>query len=230
MNRDRRGFLALGAGVATLVACGGTGGDGESGEAGEATGETGEGSGDETGESGESTGEVGDETGEPACPPTAPDIEGPFYRDGIPVRSDLDLYGDDGLPLVLSGKVVDASCAPVGDAVIELWHASPVAPGGQPGDVDATYDATEERAYYGQTATAADGTYWFRTLIPGWYLNGSQYRPAHLHIKVWVGAAERLTTQLYFEGDPFNDADPWFNPETTIAPDPQGNATFDFAV
>ncbi len=65
---------------------------------------------------------------------------------------------------------------------------------------------------------------------PGWYLNGPQYRPAHLHVKVWVRGVERLTTQLYFEGDPFNDADAWFNPAMALAPDASGSATIDFVV
>ena len=35
------------------------------------------------------------------------------------------------------------------------------------------------------------------------------FRPSHIHAKVYVDGVERLTTQLYFVGDPFIAADPW---------------------
>lgn len=38
---------------------------------------------------------------------------------------------------------------------------------------------------------------------------GAQYRPAHVHVKVQVAGYKLLTTQLYFEGDPYNDIDPF---------------------
>ena len=44
-------------------------------------------------------------------------------------------------------------------------------------------------------------------LLPGRYLNGTTYRPRHIHVKVWVEGSERLTTQLYFEGDEYLECD-----------------------
>lgn len=172
------------------------------------------------------------ETSDQLCMQSAPDIEGPFYREGIPVRDDLDIHGDEGSPLHLFGVVRDSACKPLQNAVVELWHASPTPPGAKPGDADATYDDTGDFRYYGQTATDAEGRYSFTTLQPGWYLNGASYRPAHLHVKIWVGGAAEpeLVTQLYFEGDPFNAADNWFNPDMAIAPDAQGEAPFDFGL
>ena len=35
-------------------------------------------------------------------------------------------------------------------------------------------------------------------------------RPAHIHFQV-SGKQDRLVTQLYFEGDPHNSADPFLN-------------------
>ena len=165
-----------------------------------------------------------------ACEPTASDIEGPFYRPGIPIGGNLDIHGDPGIPLVLSGRVLDAGCQPLAAAVVEIWHATPLAPGGQPGDVLADYDQTRAYRYYGQVATDADGRYTFTTLKPGWYLNGAAYRPAHVHVKVWVGGRERLTTQLYFVGDPFNAEDPWFNPDLALDPDAAGKVDLDLVV
>lgn len=187
-------------------------------------------SGGSSGSSSSGGGESESSTGSALCEPSPGDIEGPFYRPDIPVGGDLDVHGDVGVPLRIEGRVIDDGCAPIQDAIVEIWHATPVAPEGEPGDVDATYDSSAEFRYYGQVATDAEGNYAFDTLRPGWYLNGAEYRPAHVHAKVWVRGEERLTTQLYFEGDPFNDGDPWFNPVMALVPDRDGVATIDFVV
>lgn len=178
----------------------------------------------------ESGSESEDSTGASVCEASPEDIEGPFYRPGIPVGGDLDVHADSGVALRIEGTVMGEDCLPLANAIVEIWHASPVAPGGEPGDDDATYDSSNAYRYYGQVATDARGRYAFNTLRPGWYLNGPQYRPAHVHVKVWVGGAERLTSQLYFEGDPFNAGDNWFNPVMALDPDEAGLANIDFVV
>lgn len=183
-----------------------------------------------TSASDESSGGGSSSTGEAVCEPTPEDIEGPFYRPGIPIGGNLDVHGDPGEPLIIEGRVFDEACQPLANAVVEIWHATPVLPNGEPGDVDASYDASAEYRYYGQVATDARGAYSFTTLRPGWYLNGADYRPAHVHLKVWVGGVERLTTQLYFVGDPFNDGDPWFNPVMALDPNGNGRASLDIVV
>jgi protocatechuate 3,4-dioxygenase beta subunit len=134
------------------------------------------------------------------CVPTSPNIEGPFYVEGVPVRTDLDLYGDEGTKLALSGVVRGTDCAPLAGAVVEIWQCDPA------GDYDNT---SPEMRYRGQMVVGADGRYGFTTLVPGRYPNAGTYRPAHIHVKVWIERVERLTTQIYFEGDPFNETDPW---------------------
>lgn len=125
----------------------------------------------------------------PRCADTPPDIEGPFYVAGVPVREELDLYGDVGARLTLDGIVVDTDCSPVEAAVVEIWHVGP----------NGNYDnQSVDMRYRGQTATAADGSYHFHTLMPVYY----GVRPLHVHMKVWVGGVEKLTTQIYFEDDP----------------------------
>ena len=179
---------------------------------------------------GESTESGSSTTTGATCEPSASDIEGPFYRPGIPIGSDLDIHGDLGEPLLLSGRVLDENCQPIDGAIVEIWHATPVLPDAEPGDVNATYDDSRMYRYYGQVATDSEGQYDFTTLRPGWYLNGGSYRPAHVHVKIWVEDEERLTTQLYFEGDPFNDDDPWYNEDMELSPDMAGSASFDFVV
>lgn len=138
------------------------------------------------------------DTASELCVETPDNIEGPFYREGAPARDDLDLFGDIGTSLSLSGIVTSADCEPLSAAVIEIWQADP----------EAAYDNdSEEMRYRGHVLTDADGRYSFHTLVPGRYLNGAEYRPAHIHVKVWVGGVERLTTQIYFEGDPYLESD-----------------------
>ena len=67
----------------------------------------------------------------------------------------------------------------------------------------------------------------------GWHA----WRPAHLHLKVSAPDHELITTQLYFEGDEYVDADiaDAVKPELMLAPTPradgQGNeVTYDFVL
>jgi protocatechuate 3,4-dioxygenase beta subunit len=54
--------------------------------------------------------------------------------------------------------------------------------------------------------TDADGRYEFRTVMPGpypWPNGMNDWRPAHIHFSLFgAGFAQRLITQMYFEGDP----------------------------
>ena len=164
----------------------------------------------------------GDTASPDACVPTEDDIEGPFYRAGAPERDDLVVPGDTGTPLRLSGRVRTADgCAPIAGAVVDVWHADPA----------GAYDnASSAWRYRGRVTTSPDGAWQLRTLEPGRYLNGAQYRPSHVHLKVWVDGVERLTTQLYFPDDPYNALDPWYAPELEVTRTGDGAARFDLVV
>ncbi len=140
------------------------------------------------------------------CEPTAADIEGPFYLPDSPERSDLDTVGDEGITLVIRGQVRDAMCAPLEGTIVEIWHADPV----------GEYDNGDTYNYRGWVRADADGMYTFRTLMPGRYPNAGTLRPAHVHVKAWRDGAERLTTQLYFEDDPYLEDDKWAEPARTV--------------
>ncbi len=61
------------------------------------------------------------------------------------------------------------------------------------------------------TATDAEGRYAFTTVKPTAYpTSPTTWRPAHIHFAV-TARAERLVTQMYFEGDPYNATDPFLN-------------------
>ena len=171
------------------------------------------------------------------CSETPPDIEGPFWREGVPVRDEYDLYGDDGISLALSGTVTDVDCTPLPGAIVEIWHADPsTVPAEELNNSDSVdYDHTSpQMRYRGQLACDENGQYSLHTLKPGWYLNGGEFRPSHIHIKIWVDGVERLTTQLYFKGDPFIEPDPWATEAMAVALEDDGSGglsgQFDFVV
>ena len=154
------------------------------------------------------------------CTLTEPDNPGPFYVPNVPVRDELDLYNDPGTGLSISGQLLDPECNPIADAVVEIWHADPTTVSVEElTEADSVgYDNNSpQMRYRGQIATDAEGRYSFHTKKPGWYLNGDTFRPMHIHLKVWVNGSERLTTQLYFEGDPHLDGDPWASPSRTLS-------------
>jgi protocatechuate 3,4-dioxygenase beta subunit len=135
-----------------------------------------------------------------ACIPTTSDILGPYYRANAPFRSDLTIPGDPGVILNYKGIISDEDCNPLENAVVDVWQANS----------DAIYDGSSpEFRYRGKFQTGADGHYAFRSVVPGWYLNGPQYRPAHIHFRVTRPGFTELITQLYFEGDPYIANDPW---------------------
>jgi protocatechuate 3,4-dioxygenase beta subunit len=116
----------------------------------------------------------GGQAGRPACAPTAPDDEGPFYKPNAPERAGI------GRGLVVSGAVRAAGdCAPLPGARLEWWQANP----------QGRYDDAHRAA---QTADA-EGRYRFETSFPvGYYA-----RPPHIHVKVLAPGHRPLTTQLY---------------------------------
>ena len=96
---------------------------------------------------------------------------------------------------------------------LDVWHAT------HDGHYDN--DGTLKVPGYllrGRLRTDAEGRYRLRTIIPGRYLNGRQYRPAHVHVKVRASGFAPLTTQLYFPGDPYNDIDPFIHRSLIIGP------------
>jgi protocatechuate 3,4-dioxygenase beta subunit len=113
--------------------------------------------------------------GEPAdCKPTQPDMLGPFYEPGAPVRSSV------GNGYVLSGTVLTAEeCKPIPSAHIEFWLANPR------GEYDDAHRAT----------VFADqrGEYRLESNVPVSYGG----RPPHIHVRVRAPGYEELVTQHY---------------------------------
>lgn len=135
------------------------------------------------------------------CEPTTADILGPYYRANSPLRSDIVPEEDnDENTVYMSGKVITNDCSPVEGASVELWQAD---------GASEYHMLAPDFRYRGTFITNSDGSYFFNTVVPGHYLNGSQYRPAHLHFRVTKQGFRSIITQIYFEGDEFIPIDPW---------------------
>lgn len=158
---------------------------------------------------------------------TTEDILGPFYRENAPFRTNLNIKNETGTSLAIAGTVFGKDClTPVADATLDIWHA----------DSSGEYDNNSaEFNFRGKVKTGADGKYQFTTLFPDRYLNGSTYRPSHIHFRITARKHKELVTQLYFSGDPYIDSDPWASHEEaderiiSLEADSSGNksGTFD---
>jgi protocatechuate 3,4-dioxygenase beta subunit len=141
------------------------------------------------------------------CEPSTSDIQGPFYRANAPERTVLIADDEPGERLLLRGLVLANDCTtPVPNVIVDLWAANAA------GCYSGFEGCAPERGNMnlrGRTITNASGSYEFMTVFPGKYLNGAQFRPAHLHVKVRSQGMSELTTQLYFAGDEHISIDPW---------------------
>ncbi len=135
----------------------------------------------------------------PACEdghaPTPSLTEGPFYKPKSPLRSDLTAGEVSGMRLRIGGHVVDRSCRPITNAIVELWQA----------DGNGQYDNVGHRLR-GYQRTDAQGRWSFTTVVPGQYPG----RTRHIHFKVQRSGGSILTTQLFFPGEPGNERDRLF--------------------
>jgi len=137
--------------------------------------------------------------------------EGPFYPNPSMRFDDIDndlvkvsdaVTQAGGEIILLKGRVVSREGEPLVGHRIEIWQC----------DVNGRYlhPRDERHAGYdtgfqgfGHDITDDKGGYQFRTIKPTNYPG----RAPHIHVKVWDGEKELLTTQFYLAGYQFNDSD-----------------------
>lgn len=150
---------------------------------------------------------------------TASEITGPVFGHNDIDPADNDLINNYALPgegpigerILVHGRVLDENARPVPNTLVEIWQANA---GGRYRHKKDTYLAPIDPNFggCGRTMTDENGYYFFRTIKPGaypWRNWVNNWRPAHIHISVFgTGFAQRLITQLYFEGDPLIDKCP----------------------
>jgi protocatechuate 3,4-dioxygenase beta subunit len=137
---------------------------------------------------------------------------GPFYPRNAgerPVQTDADLLAFDGdrllsrgVPLYLTGRVLDRRGAPIAQAEVEIWQCDANAvyhhpAGGAEGERDPHFQG------YGRALTEADGRFHFRTIKPVAYPG----RTPHIHVRIAPRSGGALATQLYLPDEPGNARD-----------------------
>jgi catechol 1,2-dioxygenase len=150
---------------------------------------------------------------------TDPNIEGPVYVPGapqlerpyvLPMRAD-----EPGEKLLFSGTVRSTDGAPLAGASLDIWQANGAS------EYSHFQPGVPEYNLRGQLTTDDDGAFEFETVVPSPYeipkdgatgrllaaLGRHFFRPGHIHFKLSHPDAEPLTTQIYFEGDPWLDSD-----------------------
>ena len=138
---------------------------------------------------------------------TPQQIEGPYFVDGMPNRSDirLDTFNgsiQEGIPMRLVLYVYNVededgdrvgSCTPLNDAKVDIWLAN------SQGIYSGVQDAGTGQNNFlrGYQMTDENGAVQFTTVYPGWY----EGRAIHIHVKVrnFEGSNETLewTSQFY---------------------------------
>lgn len=150
---------------------------------------------------------------------TESNVEGPFYVPDaqllerpyvLPQRAN-----EPGEHLVFSGTVRSTDGSPLAGAVLDVWQAT------TDGQYSNFHPGVPEGNLRGRLSTDAGGRFEFETVVPAPYeipntgatgsllaaLGRHCFRPGHIHFKVSHPSARALTTQVYFEGDPWIDSD-----------------------
>ena len=146
-------------------------------------------------------------------------VEGPLYIAGAPVLERpyvLPRRADEpGEKLMFSGTVRSTDGSPLAGATLDVWQAN--------GAKEYSHFNPDVPEYNlrGKLTTDDAGAFEFETVVPSPYevptggatgrllsaLGRSAFRPGHIHFKISHEDASPLTTQIYFEGDPWIDAD-----------------------
>ncbi|OCC02157.1 protocatechuate 3,4-dioxygenase subunit beta [Labrys sp. WJW] len=157
---------------------------------------------------------------------TLSEITGPVFGHDLLGPLDDDLIHNFAKPgesaigerIIVYGRVLDERGKGVPGALLEFWQANA---GGRYRHRKEGYLAALDPNFggCGRTIADQDGGYAFRTIKPGpypWPNGVNDWRPAHIHFSVFGhGFAQRLITQMYFEGDPLI----WLCPIVKTIPD-----------
>ena len=142
---------------------------------------------------------------------------GPFYPPEPHRETDVDLTLLDGHTeraagevILVRGRVTDLDGNPLAGARVDIWQANHYGRYAHPRDSN-TAPLDPNFQGIGITKTDPEGWYGFRTIRPAPYplafVGDSGMRARHIHFKVAHEGTGKLTTQMYFAGDPLIDKD-----------------------
>jgi protocatechuate 3,4-dioxygenase beta subunit len=198
---SRRELLVAGAAAAIVAACGGDDGGAEAVPSTTA-GPTPSSAAPPTsavaggGGSNPSTGlTAADFDGLGTCTLLPEQMAGPFPLEEQFVRRDI-TEGSPGHRLRLGFRVIDADCAPVPGAAVEVWHTDATGDYSAFADGGGGKDEAEGTTFLRGTQVAGDdGIVEFTSIYPGWYPG----RAVHVHLRVHQEDEIVLTSQVYFD-------------------------------
>tara|TARA_B100000745_G_scaffold98602_1_gene62812 strand:- start:306 stop:800 length:495 start_codon:yes stop_codon:yes gene_type:complete len=108
--------------------------------------------------------------------------------------------------LLVQGRVLTPNDSPVANALVEIWQTNAWGRYQDHRDrSDVPWDPNFQG--YGHVTTDANGAYAFRTIRPAGYGQGYFRRTPHIHFRISGRQFDRLTTQMYFAGEPENAND-----------------------
>jgi len=135
---------------------------------------------------------------------------GPYFKIGFEWLHGDNLAGDgvSGERVTIQGKVIDGDGVPVPDATLEIWQANAYGKYAHPED---TQDKPLQAGFtgFGRVPVTVEGRFRFATIKPGTVPSPERSMQApHLVVSVFMrGLLRRLTTRIYFPGEPRNGDD-----------------------
>jgi catechol 1,2-dioxygenase len=163
-----------------------------------------------------------DTTSYGAGPWTPSNITGPYYKAGAPILNERPATlpmreNEPGQPMFYRFSVTNPDGDAVPAALLDVWHSTN----------DGIYSfynprVADEYLLRGRIYADDKGELEFRSIKPVPYqvpsdgpvgdllnhkLGRHSWRPAHLHVLITADGYVPLTTQLYFDGDPYLDSD-----------------------
>jgi protocatechuate 3,4-dioxygenase beta subunit len=132
---------------------------------------------------------------------TPEETAGPFFRPSSPLKANFRESGVTGLPIRLSGFVLDRKGRPIPGALLDFWHA----------DAEGTYDLKGFRLR-GHQFSDPTGRYALETIVAGLYPG----RTRHYHVRLQAAHGPILTTQLYFPDEAQNASDSLFRQDLLL--------------
>ena len=148
-----------------------------------------------------------------SIPSTLSEMTGPVFGHDTLGDLDSDLLHNFAQPgesalgerIIVHGRVLDEHGKAIPEVLLEVWQANTAGryrhrKDGYVAPLDPNFGGC------GRTITDEEGYYAIRTIRPGpypWPNGQNDWRPAHIHFSLFgSGFAQRLITQMYFEGDP----------------------------
>ena len=123
--------------------------------------------------------------------------QGPYYKSGSPMRSNLLEEGIPGEKLTVVGYVFTTDCEPIANAWLDFWQA----------DGNGVYDNAGFKLR-GHQFTDESGKYILETVVSGRYHG----RTPHIHVKIRAtDKSPIITSQMYFSGESQNQNDAIFD-------------------